>query len=88
MHVHVVHCGQQQTLLPSLPAVTALCIQPKPERRLHEHGYILSDFAINKSWDCRTVIVGIKEAFMDKIPEAAMYDFWTIKTMYAFNESI
>lgn len=39
----------------------------------HEGGYILSTFEMRKSWDCRTVIVEIKEAFKDRIPQNVRY---------------
>ncbi|XP_007545174.2 uncharacterized protein LOC103133341 [Poecilia formosa] len=41
----------------------------KTKRRLHEGGCIISAFEINKSWDYKTVIFEIKEAFKDKIPD-------------------
>lgn len=61
----------KDVLLPH-PGWSEVC-KHKSKRRLYEGGYILSTFEMRKSWDCRTFIVEIKEAFKDRIPQDVRY---------------
>ncbi|KAJ8015789.1 hypothetical protein DPEC_G00029790 [Dallia pectoralis] len=40
----------------------------KTRKKLHDRGFILNAFEMYKSWDSRTVIMEMKEAFKEKIP--------------------
>ncbi|KAL7375259.1 hypothetical protein ABVT39_014430 [Epinephelus coioides] len=50
-------------------------VKHRTKQQLHEHGHILNGFEFQKSWDQKTVIEQIRDAFGEKIPVDVSIDF-------------
>jgi len=47
---------------------SCVVVKHRTKQQLHEHGHILNGFEFHKSWDQKTVIEQIRDAFGEKIP--------------------